>query len=222
MTDFTSLIADAVAAKMTPEFIEKEVGARVDKLLVESVDSALRSYSDTGKQIREAVENALRVEGLDLPTYGQVVAQMLKVQIEDRVSALVSGQLAKDMDELLSLAPREVKLSEIAKQMLDEHADDEWGDLITVIVEDDTHGYSRVYLDERGVYEERDKYKCRYRLGVDGKGKIYSASIDDRDLKSSQHIGRSYGVGQMIRAYVACGTTIILDVDSVATGKADY
>lgn len=222
MADFTNLISDAVAAKMTPDFIEKEVNTRVEKLIIESIDQALRSYSKTGKQIQEAVENALRVDGLDLPAYGHVVSQILKAQIEEKVSELVSGQLAKDMDELLSLAPKEVKLSEIAKQMLDDHSDDEYGDLITVIVVYGSRGYSHVYLDEQNVYEERDKYRCRFRLGVDSEGKIYSATLDGSDLESGQRIGRLYGIGQMIRAYVACGTKIILDEEYVVRGKGDY
>ncbi|MBN8845961.1 MAG: hypothetical protein J0H88_22205 [Sphingomonadales bacterium] len=96
MTALSNLISAAVAARMTPEFIEKEVDARVDKLIVESVDRALRSYSDTGKLIEKAVEDALRVNSIDLPAYGEIVAAMLKAQIERRVAPLVAERLAAD------------------------------------------------------------------------------------------------------------------------------
>lgn len=121
MTELTNLISSAVAAKMTPDFIEKEVNSRVDKLIVESVDRALRGYSDTAKLIEKAVQDALRVDHLDLPSYGAIVTQMLKTQIEARVAPLIAGRLAADMDELLGLAPKEVKLSEIADQMREQH-----------------------------------------------------------------------------------------------------
>lgn len=221
MTDFSNLIANAVAAKLTPDFIEKEVGARVDKLLIESIDSALRSYSDTGKQIKVAIENALRVDNLDLPAYGHVVAQILKSQIEAKVSDLVSGQLAADMDELLSLAPKEVKLSEIAAAMLEEN-DTEWGECITVIVETGNYGGAWVYLDEREARDDSEKYKCPHRFGVSEDGSIYGAAIDNSDLKSTSRIGRTYGITQLLRAYVACGTKIILDEEYVMRGKGDY
>lgn len=221
MTDFSNLISNAVAAKMTPDFIEKEVNTRVEKLIIESIDSALRGYSKTGKQIEEAVENALRVDRLDLPAYGHVVSQILKVQIEAKVSELVSGQLAKDMDELLSLAPKEVKLSEIAKQML-ERSSEEWGECITVIVETTEFGSTWVYLDEDEVIDERNKYQCKHHFGVGKDGHIYGATVDGRAQQDTKNIGRSYGIGQMLRAYVACGTKIILDEEFVERGKGDY
>lgn len=221
MSDLTNLIADAVAAKMTPQFIDEVVNDRVSKLVVDSVDKALCKYSDTGKSIEKAVEEALRVDRIDLPQYGHVVAQSLKVQIEAKVADLVAGQLAKDMDELLSLAPKEVKLSEIAQQMLDRSSAD-YGECITVIVEPSSNGYHHIYLDEGAVYRRKDKYQCDHQISIDAEGKIYSARIDRKDLNSTQYVGRAYGLSQLIRAYVACGTQIILDEDDVCRGKGDY
>jgi hypothetical protein len=43
------LISAAVAERLTPEFIEKEVITRTDKLVTEAINSALRGYSDTAK-----------------------------------------------------------------------------------------------------------------------------------------------------------------------------
>src|SRR4051812_21254874 len=107
-------ISRAVAAKLSTDFIEKEVNTRVDKLVADAVASALSSYSETGKLITEAVKDALKVDRLDLPSYGATVSAMLKEQIQAKVSGMVAGQLAAGMDELLRLAPVEVKLSAIA------------------------------------------------------------------------------------------------------------
>lgn len=216
-------ISRAVAAKLDAEFIEKEVETRVGRLVVEAVDRALRSYSDTGRMIEEKVEEALRVNDLDLPSYGAVVAQMLKTQIEAKVSEVVAGKLSQDMDELLKLAPKEIRLSEIAAEMLKGHRDDgAWGELITVIVEHSDHIGAWVYLDEEEVLKESDKHRCRYRLGIDPAGKIFSASIWGLEMKERNYIGRSYGFEQKLRSYVACGTKIILDEEFVETGIGDY
>jgi hypothetical protein len=222
MTELSTLISAAVAAKMTPDFIEKEVATRVEKLIVESVDRALRSYSDTGKLIEKAVEDALRVDRLDLPSYGAIVTQMLKTQIEARVAPLVAGRLADDMDELLKLAPKEVKLSEIADMMRESHQEG-YGPVITVIVEHNEYGSTWLYLDEEEHRERREKHRCKHSILVSKDGTISSAHTGGRDGREGW-IGSAYGHGleQKLRAYVACGTKIILDEDAVVTSVGDY
>jgi hypothetical protein len=222
MTDLSGLISSAVAAKMTPDFIEKEVNTRVEKLIVESIDRALRTYSETGKLIEKAVEDALRVDRLDLPAYGNLVAGMVKAQIEAKVAPLIAGRLAEDLDELLKLAPKEVKLSEIAAEMCKRHEGEGYGDVITVIVEHNDYGSTWVYLDQEEVHEAGDKHRCDFRLLIGSDGKISSATLREHDIKSSRHFGSSYGLEQRIRAYFACGTTIILDEDAVVTSVGDY
>lgn len=222
MMALSNLISEAVAASLTPEFVETQVNARVEKLIIESVDSALRRYSDTGKLIEQAVADALRVDKIDLPSYGVTVAAILKVQIEAKVSELVAGKLAADMDELLSLAPAEVKLSQIADAMRKTHDSDAYGEVITVIVERNDYGSVWIYLDEEEVHAEREKYRCDYRLLIGQDGKIASATLKEIGIKSPAHVGRAYGLDQKIRAYYACGTTIILDEDAVVTSVGDY
>lgn len=215
------LISRHVAARLTPEFVEKEVTARIDKLIVESVDRALRSYSKTGKLIEDAVEDALKVNGLDLPSYGDTVVKILKVQIAERVNELVAGRLSQDMEELLSLAPKEVKLSSIAELMLENHPDG-YGEVITVIVERNDFGSTWIYLDENQHLDHRDKYRCQHSLLVGKDGTISSATVDGRNLKDVHHVGKTYGLDQRIRAWVACNTKIILDEDYVVTSVGDY
>lgn len=222
MTDLSHLISAAVTAKMTPDFIEKEVDARVSKLIVESIDKALRSYSDTGKLIEKAVEDALRVDRLDLPAYGETVKAILKAQIEARVAPLVAGQLSADMDELLGLAPATVKLSAIADSMRQAHEGEGYGPVITVIVEDTRYGSRWLFLDDEHHHEVRDKHKCRHRLMIADDGKIRGGWVDDKDTSGKGWLGRSYGLAQKLRAYIACGTVIELDEDFVSTSVGDY
>lgn len=217
----SGIISAAVAAKMTPDFIEKEVNSRVEKLIIESVDRALRSYSDTGKLIEKAVEDALKIERLDLPSYGSIVTSMLKAQIEATVAPLVAGRLAADMEDLLKLAPKEVKLSQIADEMRERYEGEGYGPVITVIVEHNDYGSTWLYLDEETHHERRDKYKCKISVLVSKDGTISSARTDDRDVGKGW-IGRAYGLEQKLRAYVACGTKIILDEDAVVTSVGDY
>lgn len=225
--NLSSLISRAVAAKMTPEFIEKEVDSRVSKLVIESINEALRSYSDIGKQIRDAVTKALVMERIDIPTYGAMVTDMVKRQIEASVAPIVSGRLAQDIEELLKLAPKEIKLSQIAEEMIENYKmfnDHAYGDCITVHVEENDSGSSFIYLDEQAHYSSRDKYRCKFSVLVREDGTISCVSSGDHSstFKNESWIGRSFGLDQRLRAYIACDTRIILDTDYVVIGVGDY
>lgn len=217
-------ISAAVAAMLTPEYIEKDVQTRVAKLVTEGVDRALRSYSDTGKLIEKAVEDALRVNNLDLPSYGATVASILKAQIEANVSELVAGRLSQDMEELLTLAPKEIKLSQITKEMLKKHEDDgAYGEVITAIIGDDGYGATWIYLDENHHYEEREKYQADVSILVRHEtGQIVAANLNGKDIKNQRSIGRFYGLEQRIRSMYACGTKITIDESEVVTSVGDY
>jgi len=223
-TAFANLISAAVAAKLTPEFIEKEVHSRVGKLIVDAVDVALRSYSETGKMIHGAVEAALQVNSIDLPSYGSVVTAMVKAQVEANVAEIVSGKLSEDVEHMLKLAPKTVKLSKIAEELIEgRHSGVDYGPAITLIVEHSrTEGYVHIYIDDERVLEERDKYRCKYQLGIGPDGKIYSAQIGERDINAGQHLGGRHSFAQKVRAYYAVGTVIELDEDYVTTTVGDY
>lgn len=222
MADTTDLINKAVAEVMTPDFVKSQVATRVQKLVVEAVDDALRSYSDIGKQIKEAVKASLQVNDLNLPSYGLLVTGMIEKQVKDHAGALIDARLAEDIRELLNIAPAEIKLSEIARDMIKDRRDDDYGQVITVIVEHNDYGSTWLYLDEEEHHTRNDKYQCRHSLLLNKDGTISAARIDKRDLKDTQHIGLSYGLPDRIRAYYAAGTRIILDEDAVVTSVGDF
>ncbi len=220
--DLTGLISRAVVARMTPDFIEKEVNSRVEKLIVECIDRSFRSYSDTAKMIENAVTAAIKVEQLDLPSYGAMVTAMLKSQIEAVVSPVVAGRLAADMEELLKLAPREIKLSEIADSMREKHeGEGKWGHVITVMLEEPSYRSRYLYLDDDNHYAEREKYSCAHRLLISEDGSISGGWIGHKEGKEGNWVGRSFGLEQRLRAFIACGTKIILDEDAVVTSVGD-
>jgi len=223
MTDTVDLINKDVAETMTPEFVKKQVATRVEKLVTEAIDDALRSYSDIGKQIKEAVAASLKVNDLNLPSYGLLVTGMIEKQVKDHAGALIDARLAEDIRDLLNIAPAEIRLSQIAKEMIEgRHDHDGYGEVITVIIEHSDYGSTWLYLDEEQHHARRDKYQCRHSLLLNKDGTISSARLDKRDLKDTQHIGRDYGLPDKIRAYYAAGTKIIVDEDAVVTSVGDY
>lgn len=222
MTDTIDIINKAVAEVMTPEFVKDKVASRVEKLVTEAVDDALRSYSDIGKKIKAAVEASLQVHELNLPSFTVMLTGMIEKQVKENAGALINARLAEDIRDLLNIAPAEIKLSEIAKSMIEGRHDDGYGEVITVMVEHNEYGSTWLYLDEEEHRTAHDKYRCRHQILLSKDGTISSATIDKRDLKDVHHIGRSWALGDQIRAYYAAGTKIILDEDAVVTSVGDY
>lgn len=117
------LLIQRVNAELTPERIQERVDKALDKILDRAIDEALNSWSDTGKSIKAALTGSLRVTELDLPGYGHVVCQILERQVQAKVSEAIADRLTQDMADLLKLAPKEVKLSEIVAEILGDDDD---------------------------------------------------------------------------------------------------
>ena len=228
MTDKTLLpdiVATAVAETLTPEYVQNAIQKRVAELVADAVNEALRGYSDNGKLIRDAVKNSLRVASLDLPAYGHLVSDMLQRKIEASVSELIAGQLAQDMDKMLRLAPKEVKLSEIAEGLMQPFKDDgNYGHEITVIVEETEYGSTWVTLDDE-KWSNTSSHPPKAEILLSSEGTIFSATVRDFPYtasfgdkhKGSNRFGAFADLEGKLRAYHACGTKIILDEDDVVT-----
>lgn len=228
MADMTmaELVTSAIDAQMKPENIEPKITAAVEEMIADVVKSSLRTYSDNGKLIENAVKESLKIGTLNLPSYGTTVCTILKAQIEAKVAPLISGQLTEDMSEMLNLAPKELRLSDIVKEMLEAHWEYDDGcyerDLVTCIVDED-RTLTAIYLDEDDHHEE--KYRCAISLFIDQDGFIRSGStkgrtdMKARSLETHGDFGRAYTLEQKVRSWWACGTKIIVDADEVCTRR---
>ena len=221
--ELAAIISASIAAKMTPDFIREKIDARAEKLIDDAITDAMRSYGNIGKLVAKSVEDSLKVDRLDLPSYGHIVTSMLQAQIEALVHPLVAGQLAEDMEGLLKLAPKAIKLSDIVKTLVDDK--DEYGDVCTCVIERTDYGSVLIGLDETVVSEtssylsqSKTIYKCEVQIHLSDKGTILSATFNGADMKTMRQVGHGrYGLEQRIRAYHACGTIIEVDEDNVST-----
>lgn len=232
MTDLAKIITDSVSAIATPESIRAKVDKHIDDLVQTIIRDELRSYGDIGKQIKAALQDSLKVNDLNIPSYGETVTAMLREQIEKTVQPLISKTLADDMAELLNLAPPTIKLSKIVEEMMQaNHAyqDGEYGDLVTCIVDGEpSDSCVWVYLDEEEHRPDHEKYRCSHSILVRNDGTIASGSAKGQELSGKSrrndqttHFGRTWGLSQKLLAYYATGTVIELDVENVSTYR-DY
>jgi hypothetical protein len=128
---------------------------------------------------------------------------------------LIKGKLAEDVESLLSLAPKTIKLSQIVNDMLD---DDGSIDEVFFKLEQTEYGSHWLYLDPTSV---RDRHAAVVRLLINKEGKISAGWLTQKDLKTDKSFGNFYGLEQKIRAYYACGTIIELDEENVITSRYD-
>lgn len=218
MTDLNTLVIEAVAATVTPELIRDKVQKHVDDIIKDALKESLSSYSETGKMIKAAIGKALRVQDIDLPDYGFMVTQMVGALVKEHAAELIQGTLATDMAELLSIAPKTIKLSQIAKDMMDEIDDDSSG--ITVHLESPGSSSASSRWLSLDPTPDKNPHSCDVRLLVGNDGVILAGWLGEKkDLKTTKSFGNFYGLEQKIRAYYACGTVIEFDEGYVITEK---
>lgn len=238
-----SLVRDAVLKTVTPEYINDKVQEHVDKLVEDGLREALSSYSPMGKSIKDAIGEALQVgDRLNIPSYGHVVGQMLERQLQARVSDVVAGKLAADMEKLLKLAPKRVKLSDLVAELLEGddglgevHCEVEWGEWSSAYLVISKEKPTRHSDADIRVLITLPKKHHEYESSEVPEGPICSGHVNGSDLqkdvrfgygadhpRSRTRFGQWFGFEQKFLAMYACGTVIELDEDCVVTSRYDY
>ena len=248
-TDIAALAAEALANATAPEKVREIVEREIGKTVEEAIKQSVRSYSPFGRALEKKLEEAMGINDLNLPSYGQMLTDLVQRLVQKHVSDLIGARLEEDLTDILKIAPKTIKLSEITSKMLENHSDD-YGPVITCIVEDESESDSdfwgpswTVYLDDTEHTEKaRDaKVKLRIRHGIRDKsgppshklttGKIWLVEADGRRVTADKSAGwhgtfrrphEVYGLAERLLAYYAAGTIIEMDVDEVVTSVGDY
>lgn len=234
ITSAPSQLAEFIVAEVHRQTSEEKLRAHVEKKIGEAIEGAVndafRSYGSVNKQIADVVQKALDLggTGLDVPSYGTMVLALLRTKMDATLSDIVNKRLGDEMTEILSIAPKEIKLSTIVEAMVKEASEDmssRYGSSVTCTVEpafpDSTilEGYLKVSLDEDDRVKERE---CEVRLTVNKEGKITDLTLDGYDAKTTIKLGTNWGWKKALFAAYACGSTLIVDEDMCSTGIGDY
>ncbi|WP_040586055.1 hypothetical protein [Allomesorhizobium alhagi] len=220
-------IAEFIVAEVHRQTAEAALRAKVEAKIGEcvssAVDSAFRSYGDVGKQIEKAVAASLNIgDRIDVPAYGNMVMAVLRAKMDEVLGELVNNRLAAEMNDILSIAPKEVKLSAVVEAMIDDiDKHDRYGTYATCILEESEHvsGYWTIYLDPSSDVK---KYDCALRISVTGEGAIYSLVCDRKDAKTTVVMGGMDTYQKMVFAAYCCGSKFIIDDPEPSTGIGDF
>lgn len=222
-TNLAEFILAEVHRQTSEDELRKIVEQKIGACVKEAVDRSMRSFGNVGQQIEKAVGKALEIgDQVDVPSYGNMVMAVLRAKMDEVLTPLVNGRLAAEMNDILKLAPKEVKLSDIVKLLVDDvDAQDRYGSSITCIVEDSQTviGYQHIYLDPE---MEKRKYECAVQLGVDPAGKIYSLTIERKDARTTVVLGEYDPYKKALFAAYCCGSKFIVDEEFISTGIGDH
>jgi hypothetical protein len=249
-TDIAKLAADALAAATAPEKVREIVEREIGKTVEDAIKASVRSYSPFGRELEKKLEEAMGINSLNLPSYGQMMTDLVQRLVQKHVANLVGARLEQDLTDILSIAPKRIKLSEIANAMREEH-EGAYGDVITCHVRDsDRHEDSdfrgpswTVYLDDRQHHARPQDASVRIEIshGIRDKagppkheittGKIWMIQSDGRSVTTGSREGwhgtfrrpdKVYGLEERLLAYYAAGTIIEIDEDNIVTSVGDY
>lgn len=202
-----------VTRKTSEEHIRKLIEKKIDEAVQSAVDEEFRWGGNLKKQLTTAVSGALSIgDKIDVPAYGVMVMALLRQQLDANISELLNVKLASEMQDLLQIAPKELKFSDVIEKMT-EHAKESgsgWGKIAVFIEESDwSPNCYHVGIDPDGDTGKR--YECDTQFYVTAEGKISSLTVDRRDVGKVVGMGAYWGYQKMIFSAYACGSKLIMD-----------
>ncbi len=221
-TNLHEMLVAEVARQTSEESVRALVEKNIADIIKSSVESAFR-WGDVRKSIETAVQESLKVpDRIDIPSYSNMILGLLRGMIDERLSDLINQQLTDQMEDLLGLGTKEVKLSELVKQITDEADQQERrGECITCIVEESEYsaGCYHIYIDED---ENKRNYQCELHFYVTAEGKVSSLSVDGNDAKTRIHVGYMEGWKKHVFALFITGGKFVVDVTDPCTSIGDW
>lgn len=199
------------------------IEAAIEKNIAETVQSLvrdhLRPYSPFAKALEEQVAKALQVDlaRLDLPSYGQMILNIVRRQVEAATDNQLAKTIQEQLTELLATAPATVTLQQLVAQFIEEHSEyeAERNEKITLFVEPLQYGMRWVHMDKE---EGKDKYSCAVSfLHLTSTGKISALRLDRREVEKSIFVGPLHGFERTLFQMHAAGTVLTGLDDDIET-----
>ncbi|EJW20043.1 hypothetical protein M5X00_14810 [Paenibacillus alvei] len=218
--DLNKMVQDALAGIQKEQVVEQLVRQKLEKTLASVVDDVLSSYSDFGKQLKKEVESQLDInlKKLDIPTYNQMVLNVVKEQLDKAVTIQGVEKIKAHMDEILCGAEKEYRLSEIIEAMKNEAT--EYGDVDDNEVSLHVRKGTVLWFIDFDPEEDKLPYDCKYQISIlepkGGKvGKINTVKIHDKELNNNAIMGGLHGLEATLFKMFTIGADLVVDEDNV-------
>lgn len=229
MTDLTTYISDAVLRHTSEDAIREQVDKNIGAIVKRSIDDAFRSYGDVGKQIDALVGKALALPGdLDVPAYGHMVLAVVHAKIDEKLNDLLKNQISAQLEEMLSIAPPVLKLSEVVEAMREHRKSEaEYDHTYSFVVEVEETEYSHQWIklhcdkppksSSYSYSTDRHFHEVRFLADKKGESEIGALSIDKQDVKGIYRLGHMPKWKRMLFAAYCCKTPFVIDATDFDT-----
>jgi len=232
----SELISGVVEEYLASDEGKLKVETAVKKTVNDVISDSLGRYSDFGKKVTESVGKALAIhDDIDLPSYNHALLKIIERQVEFAQTDAIERQVASRMKELLTPAPKSIKLSELLEQyrefLKDRHQSgcvcDGEARFKIEIKDSDTTGFWHVRLWEEADTVTSSYSSRRSQPDIDFgvyKGTMYTLSFGSGDVQKQMFVGPLHGFQRLLFQMNAAKSEIIRDCteDDVETSYSMY
>lgn len=223
--DMNAIINDKLAELHTEGYLEKIIKKQLEDTIKDIVEDSLRSWSDFGKGLKEAVKSQLEVnlDKLDIPSYNQVILNVIKGEIERSIHDVGTARMQEQLQELLGTGKNEYVLSELVKEMVEdelklEELSYEEMEQITVIIQE-KYGTKYVYMDPK---EDIEWYQCKYKISLDKDLTVLRAEVSDKNFDNRVIMGGMYGLDATLFKMWSQKAKLVIDDYETEFGNPEY
>ncbi len=224
-------LKDAVAAAfdniVASGAIEAALQEQVGKAITSAIKDQINGYnSEFSKKITERVKALVDVDldAIDLPSYRQLIADVIVKRVGAVMSTEFTEKLDKDIAALLEPAPAEITLEVLLADFVEVkmdayNADELRGNEFTLHIERDTNPllasskYVHVYISED---PRTTKYSCDIQLDLRGDGEIWGIKIGGKAIKDQLFVGPLFSFEKRLFQMYTSKTRLIVPADASA------
>lgn len=184
MQELQKIVNDKVVAMTEDGSIQKTIECAIEKTITESIQQELVSYGSIAKQIKEGIENGLKIDLHDVPfeTYSQQMGVAVKTRLGNLFAEDASSKFIQEIDELLKPAPKEMPIKDFVEQVVEFWRTDDpcnCGDMqesaeVELLKDEKYDWYGLTFWKDRGKYSRSNNSSMGsdLHLMVNSDGKI--------------------------------------------------
>lgn len=216
MEDIKNAVATAIGSIVASGAIEKAISTELEKTIASIVKDQLRQYSDFGKIIEAKVKEALVIDPdrISFPVYNDVILQILQRQMDAYMTEQASQGVGEFMAKLLTAPPKEITLSALLKEYVEEINDDHEFDHQHFDLEiegPDDNGYTRVKFGQQKTSRYSISGSKDFEFSLSEDGRVYVMRINDKKLENGLFTGPFYGFERTLFQMWLAKTKIVFD-----------
>jgi hypothetical protein len=216
MEQLRDAIVTSFNEKVQSGALKQVIDKRVDDFITETVKSSLSSWGDFAKAFEKRVVEDLcaRISSLSLEQYNDIVMREIQSRIDGVYVKAAKDHLQEHLDKMFSKPKEKYKLSEIVKQLVEDHeGNDPEIEKCSFHYDDDNGRIAFVYLDSA---DGKASYLCEYSLVFDCEEGLLTSAVK-KDYKGKRQIrpdGRAlHGLDALFFQIMAWGSKVELDFE---------